>query len=81
VLLQVRAVFRRFSDYDEQADCIRRATVVANIHYHPDAFLETHRLEPLLARGQCVLSEPGCDPELDAMYQLRNISMATEILD
>ena len=64
----LNVVFKRFTDFDEQQDCIRRASIVANIHFHPEAALEVHRLDPLLANGVCVLSEPSADPELDALY-------------
>ncbi len=41
---------------------------MANIHYHEDAALEVHRIDPLLAAGKCVLSEYSSDAELDALY-------------
>jgi hypothetical protein len=50
--------------------------VVANIHYHEDAALEVHRIDPLLAAGKCVLSEYSCDADLDALYMTAD---ATEL--
>lgn len=44
------------------------AQIVANVHYHDDAALEVHRIDPLLAAGKCVLSEYSSDAELDALY-------------
>eukprot|EP01043_Picozoa_sp_COSAG02_P014041 COSAG02_NODE_572_length_20163_cov_9.875461_10_plen_319_part_00 len=115
----LRVVFKRFTDFDEQQDYIRRAAVsqhhcledslcramlllpsdqardlcsihdvfeckharvrivladscvqiVANVHFHEDAALEVHRIDPLLAAGKCVLSEYSSDAELDALYK------------
>lgn len=64
----LRVVFKRFTDFDEQQDCIRRAAIVANIHYHTDAALEVHRIDPLLAAGKVVLSEYSADDQLDCLY-------------
>jgi hypothetical protein len=64
----LRVVFKRFTDFDEQQDCIRRAAIVANIHYHTDAALEVHRIDPLLAAGKVVLSEYSADDQLDRLY-------------
>eukprot|EP01046_Picozoa_sp_COSAG06_P044452 COSAG06_NODE_5993_length_3163_cov_11.142298_3_plen_213_part_00 len=119
----LRVVFKRFTDFEEQQDCIRRAAVrtthttgatlqipwpcpavrqcppnavlccpvlrlcclcctartqiVANIHYHDDAALEVHRINPLLAAGKCVLSEHSSDPELDALYSSSSSSSSS----
>ena len=122
----LRVVFKRFTDFEEQQDCIRRAAVrttqapccayhgpvplcvsarlmpctvlccavlcctaavvlcctartqiVANIHYHDDAALEVHRINPLLAAGKCVLSEHSSDPELDELYSSSSSSSAS----
>ena len=43
--------------------------IVANVHFHEDAALEVHRIDPLLAAGKCVLSEYSSDAELDALYK------------
>lgn len=48
---------------------IQRARLVLNIHYWPEASLETHRIEYLMARGKCVVTERSMDPALDGEYQ------------
>ena len=53
---------------DERDALVDRAKLVLNVHFWVDAALETHRLEYLMSRGACVLSEPSCDSVLDAMY-------------
>lgn len=53
----------------ERDECIRRSRVVMNLHFYPQAALEVHRINYLLARGKCVLSEPSSDPSLDLAYQ------------
>ena len=58
-------------------ECIGRIVqVVANIHYHEDAALEVHRIDPLLAAGKCVLSEYSCDADLDALYTTKADTVA-----
>ena len=56
-------------------DAARRATIVLNAHFYEGAALETHRLNYLLQRGACVLSEPSADRDLDALYA-RGVSFA-----
>ena len=51
--------------------------IVANIHYHDDAALEVHRINPLLAAGKCVLSEHSSDPELDELYSSSSSSASS----
>mmetsp|Transcript_17230 Transcript_17230/g.21159 ORF Transcript_17230/g.21159 Transcript_17230/m.21159 type:complete len:388 (+) Transcript_17230:125-1288(+) len=47
---------------------VDNATVVLNIHYYEHAALEVHRINYLLARGKCVLSEWSVDSHLDSVY-------------
>jgi len=54
---------------DKREELISRAQIVLNLHYYEPAVLETHRIEYLLAHGTCVMSEPSCDPALDAVYK------------
>jgi len=65
----LNVVFKRFTSLEEQESYICSAKVVVNVHYYPEASLEVHRVNPLLARGKCVVSEMGSDPELDDMYK------------
>ena len=53
---------------DAREDAVRACGVAVNAHFYPEAALETHRINYLLSRGACVLSEPSADPELDALY-------------
>ncbi|KAK3264256.1 hypothetical protein CYMTET_26996 [Cymbomonas tetramitiformis] len=64
----MRAVVKCFDDLQEQEECINRAKVILNAHFYPEASLEVHRLDPLLARGKCILSEISSDVALDALY-------------
>jgi hypothetical protein len=57
--------------------CTARTQIVANIHYHDDAALEVHRINPLLAAGKCVLSEHSSDPELDELYSSSSSSSSS----
>ena len=63
-------IFRYFNLFDEEREqMIKRAKLVLNIHYWPEASLETHRIEYLLARGKCVVTERSMDSELDDEYE------------
>ena len=63
-------VFRYFNLFgEEREEMIQRAKLVLNIHYWPEASLETHRIEYLMARGKCVVTERSKDPALDNEYQ------------
>lgn len=55
--------------FGEQRDeLIRRSKVLLNVHFYPLAALEVHRIDLLLAKGKCVVSERSSDAELDAAY-------------
>lgn len=63
-------VFRYFDLFGEERErMIQRAKLVLNIHYWPEASLETHRIEYLIARGKCVVTERSMDPVLDSEYE------------
>lgn len=67
---QKKIVFRYFDLFNEEReDMIRRAKIVLNMHYWPEASLETHRIEYLLARSKCVITERSMDSELDSEYE------------
>lgn len=51
-----------------RAAAVRDARIVLNLHYHPKASLEIHRINYVLAIGACVVSEPSSDAELDREY-------------
>jgi len=62
-----------FMDYDLFGDqreaAIAQAKVVCNIHFYDTRpALEVHRINYLLCKAKCVLSEPSSDPTLDLMY-------------
>jgi hypothetical protein len=52
----------------ERDELIQQSKVVLNLHYLLDAALEVHRINPLLALGKCIVSEPSIDAQLDAQY-------------
>lgn len=63
-------VFRYFDLFGEERErMIPRAKLVLNMHYWPEASLETHRIEYLMARGKCVVTERSMDPVLDSEYE------------
>lgn len=65
-----KIVFRYFDLFDEERErMIPRAKLVLNMHYWPQASLETHRIEYLMARGKCVVTERSMDPVLDREYE------------
>lgn len=66
-----RCVLFRYYDLfgREREEKIARSKIVLNLHFWPESSLETHRIEYLLARGACVVSERSSDPLLDAEYE------------
>ena len=52
----------------ERERIIARSKIVINTHFWIQSSLETHRIEYLLARGKCVVSERSMDEELDTEY-------------
>ena len=65
-----KIIFRYFNLFDEEREqMIKRAKLVLNIHFWPEASLETHRIEYLMARSKCVVTERSMDPELDSEYE------------
>lgn len=64
-----KIVFRYYDLFgDERERFISRAKIVLNTHFWPESSLETHRIEYLMARGKCVVSETSKDPDLDEEY-------------
>jgi hypothetical protein len=64
-----KIVFRYYDLFgEEREDFISRAKIVLNTHFWPESSLETHRIEYLMARGKCVVSENSMDADLDAEY-------------
>lgn len=61
-----------YLDFDlfgaERDRVVQGAKLVLNVHYYQAATLEVHRINYLLAKGKCVLSEPSSDAYLDARY-------------
>jgi hypothetical protein len=53
---------------EERNKLIDRSRIVLNLHYYPEAILETSRLTLLLSRGACVVSEKSADLVLDREY-------------
>jgi hypothetical protein len=47
---------------------LKKAKVVLNLNYYPDAALEVHRLNFPQSLGECVVSEPSVDPVIDSIY-------------
>lgn len=60
----------------ERNRLIDASRIVLNLHYYPEAILETTRLSLLLSRGACVVSETSRDPILDKVYK-RYCSLVT----
>lgn len=54
---------------EEREEKIFRSKIVLNVHFWPESSLETHRIEYLLARGKCVVSERSMDEDLDKEYE------------
>ena len=52
----------------EREEFIARSKIVLNTHFWPESSLETHRIEYLMARGKCVVSERSMDRDLDEEY-------------
>lgn len=64
-----KIVFRYFNLFgEEREDFISRAKIVLNIRYWPKGSLQTHRIEYLLARAKCIVSERSGDDTLDSEY-------------
>ena len=62
-------IFRYYDLFGEEREqFISRAKIVLNTHFWPESSLETHRIEYLMARGKCVVSENSMDEDLDAEY-------------
>lgn len=61
----VRVTFLRSVFGDALAQHVRHASVVLNLHYHPkhDTYLETYRLNELLAAAAVVVSEEPSDAD------------------
>ena len=55
----------------EQRDAVSKAKFILCMHYYTPriASLEVHRINPMLARGMCVLGERGNDPLTNRMYK------------
>ncbi len=63
-------VFRYYDLFgEEREEFIARSKIVLNTHFWPESSLETHRIEYLMARGKCVVSENSMDQDLDAEYE------------
>ena len=64
-----KIVFRYYNLFGEEREgVISRSKVIINMHFWPKSSLETHRIEYLMARGKCVVSENSLDAELDTEY-------------
>lgn len=64
-----KIVFRYYDLFGEEREqFIARSKIVLNTHFWPESSLETHRIEYLMARGKCVVSENSMDGDLDAEY-------------
>jgi hypothetical protein len=64
-----KIVFRWFDLFNEEReDFISRSKIVLNLRFWPAGCLQTHRIEYLLARGKCIVSEISGNPELDCDY-------------
>ena len=64
-----KIVFRYYDLFGrEREELIARSKVVLNTHFWPESSLETHRIEYLMARGKCVVSERSMDHDLDSEY-------------
>ena len=48
---------------------LHRYQMALNIHFYPNATLETTRLLELISHGNLVISEPSTDPDLDRQFQ------------
>lgn len=64
-----KIVFRYYDLFGEEREqFIARSKIVLNTHFWPESSLETHRIEYLMARGKCVVSERSMDKTLDGEY-------------
>uniref|UniRef100_A0A7S2USD8 Uncharacterized protein n=1 Tax=Fibrocapsa japonica TaxID=94617 RepID=A0A7S2USD8_9STRA len=64
------AFYLDYNLFGEERDMlIEQSKVVLNVHFYPQAALEVHRIEYLLAKGKCVVSERSSDPALDSQYE------------
>lgn len=64
-----KIVFRYYDLFgEERENFIARSKIVLNTHFWTESSLETHRIEYLLARGKCVISEGSMDVDLDEEY-------------
>jgi len=54
---------------EEKSKIIRGSNIVLNIHYYPNASLETTRLLDILTKDTMVISEHSTDPVLDESYK------------
>lgn len=56
--------------FDNKRDVyLNDADIVLNLHTHDGSALEVHRLQYLLGRGKCVISERGADAALAAAFE------------
>ena len=64
-----KILFRYYDLFgEEREEVIARSKLVINMHFWPKSSLETHRIEYLMARGKCVVSENSMDDDLDEEY-------------
>lgn len=54
---------------DARSKIAQLSKIALNIHYYPNATLETTRLHDLLINGCFIISEHSTDPVLDKMYE------------
>lgn len=65
-----KIIFRWFDLFEEEReDFISRAKIVLNIRNWEEGCLQTHRIEYLLARGKCIVSDRSGNDELDGDYE------------
>lgn len=65
----------------ERDTVIRSSAIVLNVHYYPNATLETTRLVELLSQGAFIISEYSTDPILDAQFKDMVVFCDKEDLD
>lgn len=68
-LLPYKVVFTNAAFGQELDEYIRRSKIVLNLHYYPNALLEVHRINRMLAYDVCVVSERSNDPQTDTIYE------------
>ena len=65
-----KIIFRYFDLFgEERENMIDRAKIVLNIHFWPQSGLATHRIEYLMSRGKCVVTDRSQDETLDSEYE------------